>query len=126
MQTLGGVFALAPDWIYVIHFYPSLGLGEHINLEDFKAHVHENYGNWFFFHAAIDQTGEGNFLRGFILTVAQYNVWLLVFLVREFWTRPVRRTAVREPVAEQRESGRKSIYEDYLKSESRRRRQKRS
>ena len=79
VQTVGGVFALVPDWVYVLGYYPSLPFAGSVDFWAAKSALHGPIGNLFFFHSAIDRSGEGSFLRGFVLAVAQYNAWLVLF-----------------------------------------------
>ena len=89
-QTVGGAFALAPDWVHVFGYYPSLPFADSVDLGAVKSRLHGPLGNLFFFHSTIDTTGEGSFLRGFIITVAQYNLWLLILAIASLRRNPNR------------------------------------
>lgn len=84
LQGFGGVFAMVPDLALAYSYYPSLPMSDTVDRHAIKQFFHQNFGNVFFFHSAIDNSGEGNFLRGFLFVAIQYNAWICVFCLPHF------------------------------------------
>lgn len=82
VQTLGGMFAEVPDYPKGLQYFPSLGVHRLIDTGALYETLH-TWGNLFFFHSAIDSSGRGNFLQGFVVAVVIYNFWLFIFVYRE-------------------------------------------
>jgi len=75
---------MVPDLTLTYSYYPSLPMSGSIDRHAIKELFHQNFGNVFFFHSAIDKGGVGNFLRGFVIVALQYNVWICVFCLSHF------------------------------------------
>ena len=86
VQGLGGAFALVPDYTIILGSYPRL-FSSLPDMGAVRRTLHGDIGNLFFFHTAIDRSGEGSFLIGFALTVLQYNVWLCIFVAHYYLKR---------------------------------------
>ena len=86
VMTAGGIWAEGPDLPLAAKYYPSVPGAGWISSQHLSEVLHGEWANLFFFHGWIDQSGNGGSERGWAIALSLYNLWLLVFVARE-WAR---------------------------------------
>ena len=79
VMTAGGVWAEGPDLLLLFKYYPSIHLGL-IDGEPLSETLHGKWANLFFFHGWIDQSGDGDAVRGWVISVVLYTFWIAVLI----------------------------------------------
>jgi hypothetical protein len=87
VMTGGGLWAEGPDLPLLFHYYPSLRVAGWIRGNGWSESLHAWWPNLFFFHGWIDQSGDGGAVRGWVIALVLYVVWIAILLVYAHWLR---------------------------------------
>lgn len=88
VMTGGGLWAEGPDLPLLFKYYPSVPGSRWLGGQGLSEALHNGgWANVFFFHGWIDQSGDGGAVRGWVIALVLYVVWIAILLVYAHWLR---------------------------------------